>query len=53
MIELTLWNKDHPDATRVVEAPDTDSAGLLLAGAIQAAIDAKGTLVIEVKEHGN
>lgn len=49
MIELTLWNKDRPDATRVVEHPDAATAGVFLAGAIQAAVDAGGTLMVEAK----
>lgn len=50
MIELILWNKIRPDAFRVVEATNADEAGVFLSGAIQAAIDANGTLVIEVRE---
>jgi hypothetical protein len=50
MIEIILWNKIRPNTFRVVETTTADEAGVFLSGAIQAAIDSNGTLVIEVRE---
>jgi hypothetical protein len=50
MIEIKMWNKDKPDVTTTTRKDEACSAGVFLSGAIQAAIDNGGTLMIEVKE---
>lgn len=49
-VELVMWNPADPERKQTVERPDAQSAAMMLSGAIQAAIDFGGTLMVEIKE---
>jgi hypothetical protein len=49
-VELKLWNKERPEAPATQVVVTSAAAGVFLGGAIQAALDSGGTLVVEAKE---